>query len=87
MVRMATDPSIVDLFDEGSAAARSVPVVERLVSRGSELDGRPIREVAEEVLAVRRTDGTMLARPDGDVELGVGDVVLLLAGSRAPGGG
>jgi voltage-gated potassium channel len=86
MVRMASDPSIVDLFDEGSSARRSVPVTERVVDEPSELRGRVIGDVGVPVLAIRRADGSTIANPASDVTLGTGDVVLLLQTTElAPG--
>lgn len=80
MVRMAQDPSIVDLFDEGSGAARSIPVQEHLVVEGGDLFGRTVGD-AGDVLALRRSDGSVLARPARDTALEAGDVVLVLGGS------
>ena len=78
MVQMARDPSIVDLFDAGSGAARSIPVTERAVDERSALRGRSVAKVDAPVLAVRRADGSTLANPSGDVVLDAGDVVLFL---------
>jgi voltage-gated potassium channel len=78
MVRMASDPSIVDVFDAGSGASRSLPVTERIVDDGSELGGKPVRDVGAPVLALRKADGTTVPNPNSDVRLDLGDVVLLL---------
>ena len=78
MVRMASDPSIVDVFDAGSGASRSLPVTERIVDGGSDLRGKPVGALDAPVLAVRRADGTTMTNPDADVRLDLGDVVLLL---------
>jgi Trk K+ transport system NAD-binding subunit len=75
MVRMAVDPSRVDLFDE---TTRSIAVEERVVGHGDDLDGVPVGDVPVAVLAVRRADGSTLANPSPDTALGAGDVVLLL---------
>jgi voltage-gated potassium channel len=77
MVRMARDPSIVDLFDEGSGALRTIPVVEHLVEAGGDLLGRTVGDTGD-VLALRRPDGSLVARPPRDTTLAEGDVVLLL---------
>jgi voltage-gated potassium channel len=78
MVRMARDPSIVDVFDSGSTARRSLPVTERLIDDASELRGRSIADVGAPVLAIRRSDGATVPNPAGATRLEVGDVVLLL---------
>ena len=85
MVRMAQDPTIVDLFDEGSGAATAIAVQEHVVAAGSALEGRSATEAGNAVLAVRRVDGTTIARPAGDVVLAAGDVVLVLdSAARGP---
>ena len=79
MVRMAQDPSIVDLFDEGSGADRSIPVQERLIDEGDALQGRTVGDVSGVVLALRRSDGSVMARPESSTTLQANDVMLLLA--------
>ncbi len=79
MVRMAQDPSIVDLFDEGSGADRSIPVQERLIDEGDALQGRTVGDVPGVVLALRRSDGSVMARPESTTTLQANDVMLLLA--------
>lgn len=81
MVRMARDPSIVDLFDEGSTADRSLPVTERLIDDGSPLRGQRVADAGAAVLAVRRSDGATVPNPPRDLVLESGDVVLLLEAS------
>ena len=78
MVRMAMDPGIVDVFDAGSRAERSIDVEERLIEDGSDLAGRTVAELPTRALAVRRVDGRIETAPDGTAQLAVGDVVLLL---------
>lgn len=78
MVRMAMDPGIVDVFDAGSRAERSIDVEERLIEDGSDLAGRTVAELPARALAVRRVDGRIETAPDGTAQLAVGDVVLLL---------
>jgi voltage-gated potassium channel len=78
MVRMARDPSIVDIFDEGSGGRSAIEVEERRVDEGSALDGRTVADAPAAVLALRRLDGEVLAAPSGGTLLAVGDVVLLL---------
>jgi voltage-gated potassium channel len=75
MVRMAIDPSIVDVFDE---TARSIPVAERLVAAGSDLEGVQVGAVEAPILALRRADGSTVASPSGETTIRAGDVVLLL---------
>ena len=75
MVRMAIDPSIVDVFDE---AARSIPVAERLVAAGSDLEGVRVGAAEASILALRRPDGSTVASPPADTTIHAGDVVLLL---------
>ncbi|HSL11594.1 MAG TPA: potassium channel protein [Actinomycetota bacterium] len=78
MVRMARDPAIVDVFDSGSSARRSVPVTERVVDEASDLRGRKVTDVGAPVLAIRRADGQTVRNPEATTTLEVGDVVLLL---------
>ena len=78
MVRMARDPSIVDLFDENRPGT-TIPVEERVVTAGSPLIGRTVSSLAEPVLAVR-SGGSLVASPDGTQQLVEGDVVLVLGG-------
>jgi voltage-gated potassium channel len=75
MVRMAIDPSIVDVFDE---TARSIPVAERHVVAGSDLDGAQVGTVGAPILALRRADGSTVASPAAETTIRAGDVVLLL---------
>ncbi|MGE5225902.1 MAG: potassium channel family protein [Planctomycetaceae bacterium] len=75
MVRMAIDPSIVDVFDE---TARSIPVAERLVAAGSDLEGVQVGAAGASILALRRADGSTVASPSADTTIHAGDVVLLL---------
>jgi voltage-gated potassium channel len=77
MVRMARDPSIVDLF-EGERPGRSIDVEERVVEPGSALAGAPLSSMPGAVLAVRTADGLLEPSPSPDRELADGDVVLLL---------
>jgi voltage-gated potassium channel len=82
MVRMARDPGLVDVFDEGSRARRSIEVEERLVEMGSALAGRTVADAPAPVLAVRRANGEVEATPAPTITLGEGDVVLLLRDER-----
>lgn len=78
MVRMARDPSLVDVFDEGSTAGRSIEIEERLVEEGSALAGKTVADAPAPVLAVRRANGDVEATPAPTITLDEGDVVLLL---------
>lgn len=82
MVRMARDPSIVDLFDENRPGT-TIPVEERVVTAGSPLIGRTVSSLAEPVLAVR-SGGSLVASPDGTQQFVEGDVVLVLGGDARP---
>jgi voltage-gated potassium channel len=82
MVRMARDPGLVDVFDEGSRARRSIEVEERLVEVGSALAGRTVADAPSPILAVRRANGEVEATPAPTITLGEGDVVLLLRDER-----
>jgi voltage-gated potassium channel len=81
MVRMARDPAIIDLFDEGSGRRHSIEVEERTIEPGSSLEGRPVSDAPGPVLAVRR-GGEVLAAPDPGVTLQRDDVVLMLRDER-----
>jgi voltage-gated potassium channel len=84
MVRMARDPAIVDLFDEGSGGEHSIDVEERLIEADSPLIGMRVAEVPGAVLAIRRVGGRVEPSPPGDLRLADGDVVLLLPEVPAP---
>lgn len=78
MVRMALDPGLVDVFDEGSRAHRAIDVEEHLVESGSDLEGRMVGELQAPALALRTASGRIHAAPESTTRLAVGDVVLLL---------
>lgn len=82
MVRMAKDPSIVDLFDEGSRGQHSIAIEERLIEAGSALAGKALSEVPGTVLAIKRADGEVEAGPPVTVLLAEGDLVLLMPDER-----
>lgn len=79
MVRMACDPSIVDLFDD-TRSGRSIEVEERVVDAGSALIGQPVSSLPGSVLAVRTGAGDLEPSPAATRALAAGDVVLLLRG-------
>ncbi len=78
MVRMALDPSLVDLFDEGSSGKLSLDIEERTIDEGSPLAGRTVADAPGPVLAIRRDDGEVLATPGPTTPLHLGDLVLML---------
>ncbi|MEX0984598.1 MAG: potassium channel protein [Actinomycetota bacterium] len=78
MVRMARDPSLVDLFDEGSSGKLSLDIEERTIDEGSPLAGRTVADAPGPVLAIRRDDGEVLATPGPATPLRWGDLVLML---------
>jgi voltage-gated potassium channel len=82
MVRLAQDPSILDLYDEVRPGS-SIPVEERVVEPGSQLVGRKVSSLPEQVLAVRKPTGAVESSPHGDRALEEGDVVLVLRDERA----
>ncbi len=82
MVRMARDPSLIDIFDEGSRARRAIDVEERAVDDDSALIGRAVSHAPRPVLAIRRADGDVIASPAADVLFATGDVVLVLSDER-----
>jgi voltage-gated potassium channel len=78
MVRMALDPTIVDLFDEEHEDRGMIEVEERRIEAPSNLIGVTVADADVTVLAIRHTDGTIEARPAESTSIAEGDVVLLL---------
>jgi voltage-gated potassium channel len=79
MVRMARDPSLIDVFDEGSR--HRIDVEERAIDEDSPLIGRTVAALPHTVLALRRADGQTVPNPN-DLTIGAGDVLLLLRDDR-----
>jgi voltage-gated potassium channel len=80
MVWMAQDPTIVDLFDEGSGRRDSIDVEERRVASGSTLIGTMVGDADSPVVALRRAGGDLVPNPDAGTILREGDVLLVLRG-------
>lgn len=81
MMRMARDPSIVDLFDERQGPA-AIDVEEHVIADDPGLVGSFVSSLPGTVLAVRTAAGRIIASPQGDHTLAAGDVVLVLRGER-----
>jgi voltage-gated potassium channel len=79
MVRMARDPSLIDVFDEGSR--HRIDIEERAIDEDSPLIGRTVAALPHTVLALRRADGQTVPNPN-DLTIGAGDVLLLLRDDR-----
>ena len=77
MVKMALDPSVIDLLDE-AADRRVIEVEERRVDPPSDWIGGAVGEAPAPVLAIRRSDGRVEPRPSPSSVIKEGDVLLLL---------
>jgi voltage-gated potassium channel len=80
MVRMALDPTIVDLLGEEADDRGSIDVEERRIESPSKLIGMTVGKSNVPILAIRRSDGNVEPSPDSNLVLEEGDVVLLLRG-------
>jgi voltage-gated potassium channel len=81
MATMAMRPEVVDVVrTEGDPAHPTIAVEEQLVETGSALAGATVATVGTSVLAIRRSDGEVVAAPASDTVVEPGDTVLLLAG-------
>jgi voltage-gated potassium channel len=80
MVKMALDPTVVDVFDEADDRG-SIDVEERRIEAPSKLIGTTVGESSAPILAIRRSDGRLEARPESETVVEDGDIVLLLRGS------
>jgi voltage-gated potassium channel len=80
MVKMALDPTVVDLLDEADDRG-SIDVEERRIDPPSNLIGTTVGESKAPILAIRRSDGRLEPRPGADTVVEEGDVVLLLRGT------
>ena len=80
MVKMALDPTVVDLLDEADDRG-SIDVEERRIDPPSNLIGTTVGESKAPILAIRRSDGRLEPRPGADAVVEEGDVVLLLRGT------
>src|SRR5919106_457883 len=81
MVRMALDPTIVDLFSEEADDRGSIDIEERRIETPSKLIGMTVGESNVPILAIRRSDGSVEPTPDSNFVIEEGDVVLLLRGN------
>jgi voltage-gated potassium channel len=81
MVRLAQDPSMVDLFDERPGPR--MPVQEQIVEPGSPLLGQQVGSLGGRVVALQRADGSIDPAPEDTHLLEAGDVVLVLRGAAA----
>jgi len=80
MVKMALDPTVVDLLDEANDRG-SIDIEERRIDSPSTLIGTTVGESKVPILAIRRSDGRLEPSPDADAVVEEGDVVLLLRGT------
>jgi voltage-gated potassium channel len=83
MVRLARDPSMIDLFDEARPRS-SIGVEERVIEEGGGLAGTTVSSYPAPVLALRTANGSLEASPDQARRLQVGDVVLVLRDDGKP---
>src|SRR5918992_1800013 len=81
MVRMALDPTIVDLLSEEADDRGSIDVEERRIETPSKLIGMTVGKSNVPILAIRRSDGNVEPSPDPNLVLEEGDVVLVFRGS------
>jgi voltage-gated potassium channel len=81
MVRMALDPTIVDLLSEEADDRGSIDVEERRIETPSKLIGMKVGTSNVPILAIRRSGGSVEPSPDPNLVLEEGDVVLLLRGN------
>jgi voltage-gated potassium channel len=80
MALAALRPRVVDYFDIGERQEGALRVDELKVEPGSGLAGRRLGDIAGKTLplAVRRSDGELVANPPSDLKLQDGDLLLLL---------
>ena len=83
MVKMALDPTVVDLLDEADDRG-AIDVEEKRIDSPSNLLGTTVGDSTVPILAIRRSDGRLEPRPDDDAVVEEGDVVLLLRGASSP---
>jgi voltage-gated potassium channel len=80
MVKMALDPTVVDLFDDASDRGL-IEVEERRVAAPSDLIGITVAESDVPILAIRRSNGRLEPTPASSALIEAGDVLLFLRGS------
>ena len=80
MATMAMRPEVVDVVrTESDPAHPAIAVEEQLVETGSALAGATVASAGTSVLAIRRSDGEVVAAPVPETVVEPGDTVLLLA--------
>ena len=80
MATMAMRPEVVDVVrTESDPAHPTIAVEEQLVETGSALAGATVASAGTSVLAIRRSDGEVVAAPVPETVVEPGDTVLLLA--------
>ena len=80
MATMAVRPEVVDVVrTENDPARPTIAVEEQLVETGSPMAGATVASASLPVLAIRRSDGEVVASPDPETTVRSGDTVLLLA--------
>ena len=84
MALMSLRQDVVGMLDVADLEDRDVRVEELVVGAGSDLDGRPVADVAGEALAlvVRHPDGSVTVGPSSDRRLKPGDRLLLMGDER-----
>jgi voltage-gated potassium channel len=80
MVKMALDPTVIDLFDDASDRGL-IEVEERRVAAPSDLIGITVAESEVPILAIRRSNGRLEPTPASSTLIEAGDVLLFLRGS------
>ena len=80
MVKMALDPTVIDLFDDASDRGL-IEVEERRVAAPSHLIGITVAESEVPILAIRRSNGYLEPTPASSTLIEAGDVLLFLRGS------
>jgi Trk K+ transport system NAD-binding subunit len=85
MANLAIRPNVVDFFDIARAGQPDLRLEEVVISAGSPLAGRSLREVTGRAvpLLLRRHDGQLLANPAQDLRLGAGDTLVIYGEASA----
>lgn len=84
MAELAIHPAVVDLLDTLHHGVAEIGVEEMVVGTGTPAVGKTLEETGllgsseAKLLAVRRSDGTLLVSPDPDTRLEEGDLVIAL---------
>ena len=80
MATMAMRPEVVDVVGtENDPARPTIAVEEQLIEAGSALAETAVGSAGSSVLAIRRSDGQVVAAPSAETLVHAGDTVLLLA--------